>query len=247
MIDTHCHIDQYDNPAALVKECESLEIRTIAVTSLPSHFEAARAHLEGYDFVRPALGFHPLVVAKNLREALKFDRLAPTAQFIGEIGLDGSRSGRASLEKQVEIFSRILQSIRGKRRFVTIHSRQAVSETLECLSEAKMYPVVFHWFSGSKSELMAVLEAGHYISVNPAMTVSSRWGHDILEVPLERILTETDGPYSKVDARRAVPKDVAIVARWLASKFNKPLPEVEGALDAAFRTVQGTRLWPNPL
>jgi len=60
MIDTHCHIDIYNDPMAIALECERNGVVTIAMTNLPSHFEMGYSHLKNLSKVRLALGMHPL-------------------------------------------------------------------------------------------------------------------------------------------------------------------------------------------
>jgi TatD DNase family protein len=234
MIDSHCHIDQYPEPATVASACEAKEILTIAVTSLPSHYEIALSHLHNYHYVRAALGFHPLLAANHANEISVFESLSITCRLIGEVGLDGSKQGASSMDIQRKVFDRVISAVSCKKRFVTVHSRGAVKQVLECLSRHSMYPVVFHWFSGNASELSMVLDAGHYFSFNPAMTQSAKWQSAITQVPLDRILTETDGPYSRVSGSASMPHDVALVLDWLAIKFSKTQSEIEKAVRVNF-------------
>lgn len=242
MIDTHCHIDQYDNPESVAEACRTRRITTIAVTSLPEHYLMAKKHLAGNDFVHPALGLHPLVAAQNTNHVVSFERLSKDCDYIGEIGLDGSKSGLPTLPKQIEVFDRVLAAIAGRPRFVTLHSRGAVAEVLKCLNVHAMYPVVFHWFSGTKSELSAVLDAGHFLSFNPSMADTAKWQTEITRIPLARILTETDGPYTKVGHRKSRPADVLTVLEWFSEKFRRPRPEIERVVRSNFFALTKARL-----
>jgi len=195
--------------------------------------------LRNYQFVRAALGFHPLLAAKNAKEISAFESLSKTCRLIGEVGLDGSKQGIGTIDIQGKIFERVIAAISGKKRFVTVHSRGAVKQVLECLDRYTMYPVVFHWFSGSKSELTSVLDAGHYFSFNPAMAQSAKWLSAIGDVPLDRILTETDGPYSKVSGSASRPQDVGLVLDWLSSRFKRTRTDIEDIIAANFSRIAG--------
>lgn len=234
MIDTHCHLDQIDNPEAIVHRAESQGIQIIAVTNLPSHYALALGHLKNCRFVKPALGLHPLMVAANPQEMVPFIRLAKTADHIGEIGLDFSPKGISTKEAQLACFDKLLTSLQGRHRFITIHSRQAVPLILEMLHNKKVGPVVFHWFSGTGPELERVLSAGHYLSINPAM-LSTESGKRVLEAsPIERLLTETDAPYARIEKRAALPWDVGAVLKHLAALWKRDYNEVEKMIDANF-------------
>ena len=163
MIDTHCHIDLYDDPLRVAKDCETKRIKTIAVTHLPSHYLMAERHLKQFRYVRPALGLHPLSVKDHKKEIAQFRDAAATANLIGEIGLDFSPAALSTKAEQEESFAAVLDALRGKKRFITIHSRRAEDAVLSHLRQAAINPVVFHWFSGSRPQLLRILDAGHYL------------------------------------------------------------------------------------
>jgi len=91
MIDSHCHIDLYHNPEKVALNVEKANIKTIAVTNLPSHFEIGYPHVKNYRNVSLALGYHPLFVTDNNNELPKFKKLIEKTSFVGEIGLDFSK------------------------------------------------------------------------------------------------------------------------------------------------------------
>lgn len=237
MIDAHCHLDQIDSPEAIAKEAEARSITVVAVTNLPSHYAMSLAPLRGFKFVKPALGYHPLMVAANPQEMMPFIRLARAAEFIGEVGLDFSQAGVASKEAQVAAFEKILDAIQPRHRFVTIHSRGAVEVVLEMLTRKVVGPVVFHWFSGSLAQLKRVLAAGHYFSVNPAMIRSQNGARIIAALPPERVLTETDAPFTNADGRKTVPWDVGTVIQHLANEWGHEPATAEKLVEENFQRL----------
>lgn len=195
MIDTHCHVDLFPDPVGVARLLERELSACVAVTMLPSHFEMARRHLAGFRRVRPALGLHPLRARKGRPEIPRFRNLARSAEFIGEIGIDGSSEGRSTLEAQKENFAEIAASIQAGA-FVTVHSRGAWRETLEGLKLTNLRPVCFHYFTGGTEGAKAVLSEGHYFSVNHRMIApDSRHREMIAALPRVRVLVETDGPF----------------------------------------------------
>ena len=91
IIDTHCHIDMYENPLEVALECEQKGVITIGMTNLPSHFELGRPHLLAFKKVRLALGLHPLYAESHKKELPIFLRNISKTSYIGEIGLDFSK------------------------------------------------------------------------------------------------------------------------------------------------------------
>lgn len=225
LIDSHCHVDLYDNPLAIAQAAERAGILTVAVTYLPSHYIQAKLHLHGFKYVRPALGLHPQVADQHEREIQDFIEQAKDANYIGEIGLDFSKEYHPTKDLQERSFARIINSIKDRPRFVTLHSRGAELAVLKQLTSAQMYPVVFHWFSGSQTHLTQVLDAGHYVSFNTKMVGSARWEEDIMRIPKTRVLTETDGPFVREGKRIAVPQDTQTVIKWLAKAWSVSIEE----------------------
>ena len=227
IIDTHCHVDLYQNPLAIAKECERLKITTICMTNLPSHFEAGYPHLRGFTWVKLALGFHPLMVEQYNRELPAFKKSLHKTNFIGEIGLDFSREGKATKDLQIKCLRFVLQAISDRPRFVSLHSRAAESTVLELLEEFNVRRAVFHWYSGSLANLDRAIKQGHYFSINPAMTQSKRSLAIIARIPKEHLLTETDGPFLEYQGRPARPGDVRMVLKQLSTIWHLLPDEVE--------------------
>ncbi|HEX3530199.1 MAG TPA: Qat anti-phage system TatD family nuclease QatD [Thermoanaerobaculia bacterium] len=216
MIDTHCHVDLYPRPTEVAEEARRAKVVIICVTNLPSAFERAYPHVKRFTNMRLALGLHPLLAKEHRSEHSRFELLLDRTSYIGEIGLDFSREGIATRDLQVESFRFVLRAMRGKRKFVTLHSRRAESAVLDMLEEEVQFPVVFHWFSGSRTTMIRALALGHFFSVNPAMLDSPNGQKIVAGLPPERVLTESDGPFVQVGGRVAIPSDVALVEEHLA-------------------------------
>src|SRR5207247_6184998 len=151
------------------------------------------------------LGLHPLVAAECKPQWPRFATLVNKSAYVGEVGLDFSRAGIPTKNEQVAAFRFVLEVLQGHSKFITIHSRGAESAVVNLLEKYKRYHVVFHWYSGPTGVLKRAVASGHYFSVNPAMVVSNNGRRILSVVPRDRVLTETDGPFVKVERRSAVP------------------------------------------
>lgn len=228
MIDTHCHIDLYPDPHKVLREAERSGITTIAVTNLPSHFEMGRPHVRTAKRVRLALGLHPLLASRHTSDELrKFNQLLSKTSYVGEIGLDYSRHGKATADKQLQSFRFVLEALRDQPRFVTLHSRGAEGEVLSLLGEFGVKTATFHWYSGPLSLVDSIVSAGHYLSFNPAMTRSVKGRNVIDRVPRKHVLTETDGPHVQINSRPVRPSDVRVVIDYLAGAWDESPEAVE--------------------
>lgn len=220
-VDSHCHIDRYDDPTAVMRRAEAANVVTIAVTELPSAFQRLSVRLGKRRFFRLALGLHPLRVslATSMELAL-FAQLLDRVDYVGEVGLDHSRDGRPSFPQQVKVFERLLQNARVKDKILTVHSRGAEKETIQCLAAAEV-TAILHWYSGALTHIDAAVEAGLWFSVNSAMLRSKNGQRIIRSIPRERIVTETDGPYVKVGRQASEPRDIPGIVKGLANIWNE--------------------------
>jgi TatD DNase family protein len=217
MLDAHCHFDLYPDPTRTGSDAESAGVFTVFVTNLPSAFEAAYPHIQRFKRIRLAVGLHPLCANMHTDDELHlFKILAGHTSFVGEVGLDFSRDGVATRDRQIASFRFVLRCLGGEPKFVTIHSRKAEVSVLELLAQEYRHPVVFHWYTGTQKSLDFAIEQGHFFSINPAMTWSQRGKATIARIPPERTLTESDGPFIRVGRRTIVPADIRLVENGLA-------------------------------
>lgn len=239
LIDTHCHVDQFPSPEEVVRECEKSALRVVAVTNLPSHFAVAADRLRGHKLVSAALGMHPLFAAEGIRELAAFKRMASHSDFIGEVGLDFSRQGMASKAIQERVFEEVLSAIQGRPRFITLHSRGAEAAVLEGLRRHGIKAAVFHWFSGSVRVLEDVFAEGHFVSINPAMLSSASGQRVIAHSPRERILIESDGPFTKFQDQVCRPTSVALVYQHLAALWDVSNETAVACIKSNFESILG--------
>lgn len=217
MIDTHCHIDLYDDPIQIIKECEHLGLMTIGMTNLPSHFKIGYKHLTNYKKVRLALGMHPLYADSHKKEIDLFIECLNKTSYIGEIGLDFSKEGVETKELQIETFKTILKLLKGKDKILSIHSRKAESEVLNFLVEYDIQSAIFHWYSGPIKLIDEIIKAGYFFSINPAM-IKSKSGQEIIRrIPLTKVLTESDGPFIQHNGKSIKPQ----MSIWLLHTLRK--------------------------
>lgn len=237
MIDVHCHIDQFAKPPMVARKAEDNGIITIAMTSLPEHFNLGYPHLINFKYVRLALGFHPMLAGKNIFDENLFRSLAAKTSYIGEIGLDFSEKDTSRRKSQIDILDKIFEIVSDRPRFISLHSRRAEKSLFDILSNHKIKKAVFHWYSGSLNMIDKLVSADHFFSINPAM-IKSKNGQKIIEkIPVDRILTESDGPYVKTKGKSAEPKDVRLVIEHLKIVWNKSFDEIDQIVRRNFKNI----------
>lgn len=212
MIDMHCHLDRYPNPKLVAGKAKQAGVTVIAVTNLPSHFRDGLMPASQLANVRLSLGLHPLLAPHSEMERRLFSELLSKTSYVGEIGLDFGKEGSATREAQIDSFRFVLRQVCKTGKVLSIHSRKAEHEALDFLDEHNVRAATFHWFTGDDSALCRLIRDGHYLSINPAMLRSIRGRGIIGQMPKERLLFETDGPYCKGAKGPAEPWEITSVA-----------------------------------
>lgn len=198
-VDFHCHLDLYPDHAQLIRECDHAGIATLTVTTTPKAWARNSEMAMGARHVRVALGLHPQLVAERETEIGLFARLLPEARYVGEVGLDAGPRFYSSFDAQKRVFERILLMCAEQGgKVLTVHSVRAVSQVLQHLERslpADRARVVLHWFTGSAAEARRAVDLGCYFSVNSEMLRSPKHRALVGQLPRDRLLTETDGPF----------------------------------------------------
>ena len=219
-VDTHCHLDRYPYPVQVWHDAVAAGVLTVAVTELPSSFQLLATRLGRREGLRVALGFHPLRVADSPPSELQlFRRHLSRTDYVGEVGLDFSDHGRASRRQQLDLFERLLAEPAIGRKVVSVHTRRADRAAIEQLAAARVNGIL-HWYTGPIGLVDDALTAGLYFSINPAMIRSAHGQRVVAAVPGDRILTETDGPYTRTTRRTSQPADVPALVALLARTWN---------------------------
>ena len=218
--DFHCHLDLFPDPVAAIAACEAGRIVTLAVTTTPKAWTQNRRWTAGKRYVHAAPGLHPELAGERHDEVALLEHFITESPFVGEIGLDGTAPHRKTWHVQREVFTRALQTAeRLGGRVVTIHSRRAARDVLDCLAQnttaARVLPIL-HWFSDSASVAQKAAEQGCYFSINHRMLAADSGIALVRSLPAGRLLTETDAPFTEVDGRKSEPRDVMATAEELA-------------------------------
>ncbi len=217
LLDTHCHLDAYPDPRAVLAAADDAAVDVVAVSETPEDYRRLRTRLGRTPRITVALGLHPASArAATPGQLERFLRMLPDAEWIGEVGLDFAPGiDRRAKALQTAAFQAVLDHQIVAAKPMTVHSRGASKEAVDRLTRAPARAVL-HWYSGSLTTADDALAAGLWFSVNPAMTRTPRGQALIAHLPRDRVLCETDGPYCKVGGRAAVPSDVRSVSRFLA-------------------------------
>ena len=195
-MDMHMHFDLYKNKYEVLKYIEENKSYTIAVTNLPDLYKRYYAENWNYKYIRLALGFHPELAAEYNTQIRIFKDFFQTTRYIGEIGLDYSAKNIGTKVKQREVFKQIIDLCKvDKNKVISVHTRKAEIDCLEIL-EGFAGKVMFHWYTGNIRELKIALSRGYFFSINHQMIKSQNGKNIIKMIPLDRIVIESDAPFT---------------------------------------------------
>lgn len=220
-VDAHCHVDLYPDMEALMARCEADRVLTIAVTTTPRAWPRNMQLASRYSFVEPALGIHPQLVGSGPSELGTWDSYLSQARIIGEVGLDASPRYHRTLDAQKEVFAHVLREcakVGGK--VLTVHSVRTSKQVVDMLEEylaGSGCTVILHWFTGSMGDARRAADLGCYFSVNADMLSKEAHIKTVQAMPLHRILTESDGPFTKSGTQPRSPSDMPQTVEKLAS------------------------------
>jgi TatD DNase family protein len=240
-VDFHCHLDLYPDFETAIAKAEAARIYTLTVTTTPKAWPRNHELTRSTRYVRAALGLHPQLVAERAGELALWEHHLPEARYVGEVGLDAGPRFYKSLDVQKQVFRTILErcaDFGGK--ILTIHSVRSVPTVLDMIERhlpRNRGVAVLHWFTGTKADARRAVALGCYFSINAEMMHSGRGRALAAELPMDRLLTETDGPFTQVDGRSAEPADAPKTIDVIASVRNLAVDAIDKAVRANLQTL----------
>ncbi len=252
MIDSHCHLDDRKfggEVPRLVADANAAGVSIIVTigTDLPTS-EKAIEFAHQFDCVYATVGTHPhdartfdQQVQASYRELATSDK---KVRAIGEIGLDYYRD-LSPRPVQKKVFEAQLKLAVEVKLPVVIHTRESFEDTLEITKEFSrdLKGGVFHCFPGDVDDALRVIELGFVISVGGVITYpNSGMARMAAQVPLEKILLETDAPYLTPVPHRGktnAPAYIAHVRDKLAELRGLSPFEIESITDRNSRKLFG--------
>lgn len=252
-VDSHCHLDfpEYADqlPDILVRMTEAKVQNAMCISVDMPDFPKVLALAEAHDQLFATVGTHPDY--EDTPEPSE-DQLVELAKYpkvlaIGETGLDYYRMGDktyAEMEWQRDRFrTHIRAAIRANKPLI-IHTRSASEDTIKIMKEegASQVGGVMHCFTESWDVAQASMDLGFYISFSGIVTFKS--AKDLqatcLQVPLERMLIETDSPFLAPIPHRGKtnePSWVAHVGQFIADLKGVPVEIVAKHTTENFKTL----------
>lgn len=239
LFDTHVHLnaEQYkEDLVEVIERAQSEGVANMVVVGFDRPtIEKAIALVEKYDFLYAAVGWHPVDAIDMTEADLEWiEELAahPKVVALGEMGLDYYWD-KSPKEIQKEVFRKQIALAKRVKLPIIIHNREATQDIVNILKEegAKEVGGVMHCFSGSEEIAKECIEMNFYISFGGPVTFKNakKVKEVAAEIPLDRLLIETDCPYltpHPFRGKRNEPAHVKLVAEEIALLKNLPFEEI---------------------
>jgi len=204
-VDTHTHLfaeEFKDERAAVIQRALSASVQSLL---LPNIDADSIGDLKAFSALAPPhcypmMGLHPCSVKEDYLQQLEKVRqeLFSTYKYyaVGEIGLDLYWDKSTADIQKIALLQQCQWAVELGIP-VSLHTRDAVSETIACLKTMDKRPAgVFHCFTGSIAEAQEIIALGYALGIGGVVTFKNSHLPNVLrDIPLERLVLETDSPY----------------------------------------------------
>ena len=207
LFDAHCHLDLMAHPDAVADEATALGMDLFDCGVDPRDFARAKKRACNRSNIFAGIGLHPWWLADGRCGTAEINLLCEVAaqeRLIGEVGLDFSARFAGSEPLQIQAFDRLCDALVQHPlagRVISIHAVRSAGTVLDALGSHELLTpspdspaIIFHWFSGTSNEFVRARNAGCYFSVNERMLATKRGREYARQIPLDRLLLETDAP-----------------------------------------------------
>lgn len=214
--DCNLHLDSFQSPLSILKENFFFNVNKInnLCQSIYS-YNYISSLVKQEKSVLLGIGLHPNI-KYNPKEKLEILSLMRNeVKIIGECGLDFI-SKINSKKKQLENLYEQLEIANKNRKIIVLHIRNAEEEILEILNSFSIANIIFHWYSGSIYYLKKLVNRNYYFAFNNCVLYSEKYQKYIKEIPLQKILLESDAPIKfkgKITRPEDFPKIISNIAK----------------------------------
>ncbi|WP_404430138.1 TatD family hydrolase [Sutcliffiella horikoshii] len=254
LFDTHVHLnaDQYEEDLQeVIDRAQAEKVTNMVVVGFDRKtIKRAMELVEKYDFLYAAVGWHPVDAIDMTEEDLAWiEDLASHEKVvaIGEMGLD-YHWDKSPKEIQKEVFRKQIQLAKKVKLPIVIHNRDATADVVQILKEedAKEVGGIMHCFTGSLEVAKECMEMNFYISFGGPVTFKNakKPKEVVKEIPMEKLLIETDCPYltpHPYRGKRNEPGYVRLVAEQIAELKELTIEEVAEKTTANAKKLFGIK------
>ena len=231
IIDTHCHLNDetlFNDLDNVINRARNAGVEKMIVIGWDENSSKLAIQIaEQYDFIYAVVGFHPENIF-DINDEILYRTLElskhPKVVGIGEIGLDYHwTKDPEKRELQKQYFVKQIDFANKAGLPISIHSREAFNDTVEILKQHKpLHSGVMHCYSGSVENIIDIINLNLYIGLDgPVTFTNAKTPKEVAaEVPIDRLVVETDCPYLSPHPLRGTvnePSNISLVVDEIAN------------------------------
>jgi len=245
MVDTHAHLDMLKSEEDLIESVRKLDYILTIGCDIKEIYKAVDI-ANRFENVFASVGFHPYDINDlSLEDLNRLRELAESNEKVialGEMGLDYYRDITPK-KKQWKFFEKQIELANGLGLPIVIHSRSANEDTMAILKSNKpQNSGILHCFGGDMKMMEEAIDLGLYISFagNVTYPKANNLREVLKNVPLDRLLLETDSPFLSPQKRRGKPNKpthIFYTLEYVANLLNKSPKDLERKLDENFKIL----------
>ncbi|MGM9923335.1 MAG: TatD family hydrolase [Bacillus sp. (in: firmicutes)] len=252
LFDTHAHLnaEQYEEDLeAVIERAQAAGVKNMVVVGFDKPTITKAMELaDAYPFIYASVGWHPVdAIDMTDEDLIWIEELAahPKVVALGEMGLD-YHWDKSPKEIQKEVFRKQIALAKRVKLPIIIHNREATQDIVNILKEEGAEEVggIMHCFSGSEEIAKECMKMNFYISFGGPVTFKNAKNvkEVAAQIPLDRLLVETDCPYltpHPYRGKRNEPAHVALVAKEIAELKNLSFEEIASITTANAKKLFG--------
>ena len=220
-VEAHTHLDHYnaEELAQVLTAYDEMPCRSWAVTIDFESWERVQELVQNRPDILATFGIHPWEAHRYQNQLDEIDERLAQSLHVGEIGLDFVWvKEKERWPIQIAIFEHQLKHAAAHNKIVNLHTKGAEQLTADKLRQFKVERALVHWYSGPMEPLADLIDLGCYFSFGVEMPRSEPIQSLAKYCPLDRILTETDGPGALewLAGRRGTPGAIPGIVETLA-------------------------------
>lgn len=242
LIDAHTHLDHYlpHELAAALAEIATHAVLTVAVAMDPPSYVRTCTIAAASPLILPAFGVHPWEAHRYADDLAALASLMAASPLLGEVGLDYVwDADPAHYPAQRAVLAAFLQHASAEDKVVNLHTKGAEHDIIAILDRFAVRRAIVHWYSGPRDAFDALAARGCWFTFGVETLHSQLIQALARAVPLDRILTETDGPGGLrwLTGETGMPRHLLDVLQALAALRGMSVPAVEAAVNANWRRL----------
>jgi len=235
LLDAHVHIDHYgERLDEALAQIAAQRILTVCVAMDIPSYERTLEIVSGSSYLIPTFGIHPAKAHDYAQNLSALDPYLERTPLIGEAGLDFFWvEDKATYPLQMEVFRYQCQWAQRMSKPMNLHTKGAELEILQTLREFGLRDSLIHWYSGPPELIGEYLAQGCYFSLGVETLISPSIQAIARQIPLERILLESDNPggYEWLTGQVGMPSILIDVLEKVAAIKGVSPPMFESKLD----------------